>query len=250
MLLTDKQIIEKYRIRPSDKVLDIGGSMRQRENINVHTLVDIVRPEEAPYGKSKLRAKNFVRLDITKEKLPFRDKEFDFSICSHTLEDLTTPFLVLDEMARVAKRGLIITPSMGADLVFSHIDITDWLTGARRVPGIAHHKWFFHEKRDKLRVVAKNYPILYTPQFHFISWSGEDEFSFYWENKIDYEVLDDSYPHKLIDEYTLFYERNKKRLRRGLVLVFIDNPYFYIKEFIKLLLKKGEGFRYRRHFLR
>src|SRR3989304_7536345 len=113
-MISDKEIIQRFKVRPTDKVLDIGGSMRQRDEINVHTLVDIIPPEEAPYGASKLKAENFVKVDITKDKLPFKDKEFDFCICSHTLEDLSSPFLIIDEMARGSKKGLIITPSMGA----------------------------------------------------------------------------------------------------------------------------------------
>src|SRR3972149_1607903 len=112
MSLTDSELIEKYKVKPTNKILDIGGSMKQHKELVIDTLVDIIRPEDAPYGKSKLKAENFVRLDITREKFPFKDKEFDFCICTHTLEDLTTPFLAIDEMSRVAKRGLIITPSM------------------------------------------------------------------------------------------------------------------------------------------
>src|SRR3989344_2135249 len=172
-MISDREIISRFKIRPKDKVLDIGGSMRQRDDIRVDTLVDIIAPEEAPYGPSKLRAKNFVRLDVTRDKLPFGDKEFDFCLCSHTLEDLTNPFLVIEEMGRVAKRGLIVTPSMGADMVFSRINFTDWLTGARRVPGLGHHKWFFSNKSGKMMIIPKNYPILYTGEFRFVKWTGE-----------------------------------------------------------------------------
>src|SRR5687768_10284392 len=142
MLLTDLEIIKKLKIKSTDRVLDIGGSMRQHEFIKIDTLADILPPEEAPYWPTKLSANKFVKVDITKSKLPFKDKEFDVCLCTHTLEDLPSPFLVIEEMSRVAKRGLIVTPSMGQDMVFLPIDYTDWLTGARRVPGHAHHKWF------------------------------------------------------------------------------------------------------------
>ena len=244
-MLSDKEIIKRFRVSSKEKVLDIGGSMRQRDEIKVHTLVDIIKPEEAPYGTSKLKAKKFVRLDITKEKFPFKDEEFDFCISSHTLEDLNDPTLALSEMQRVSKRGLIITPSMGADLVFSHVDFTDWLTGARRVPGVAHHKWFFEKKRGRVRIVAKNYPILYTSKFHSLGWKGEEELVFYWEGKIDYKIVDDGNPHRLINEYSDFFERNKKRIKKGRALFFIDNPLLYLRELIKLIFKKGEGFKYR-----
>ena len=243
MPLTDKQIIEKFRIKPSDKVLDIGGSMKQHDELQIDTLIDIIRPEEAPYGNSKLKAKNFVRLDITREKFPFKDKQFDFCICTHTLEDLTTPFLVIEEISRVAKRGLIVTPSMGVDMVFSHVNFTDWLTGARRVPGLGHHKWFFHKKDGGMVIIPKNYPLLYTSEFHFVKWTGEEEFVYDWEGKIDYKEVKDLDFHKLIGEYRRFVRTNRRKLHKGLVLFYLDNPFYYLKEFFKLLLRKGEGFR-------
>lgn len=231
-------------MRSADKILDIGGSMKQHQGIKIDSLVDISRPEEVSYTPGKLLAKHFVRLDITKEKLPFSNKEFDFCLCTHTLEDLTNPELAINEMARVAKRGYIATPSFGSDLVFSHLDFTDWLTGARRVPGVAHHKWLFYKKGKKVRIVAKNYPILYTPRYQIVGWSGEEEFEYYWEGKIEYEILDDTSPHKLIEEYDRFIKMDRDKIKKGIALIFLDNPYFYLKEAVKLLFKKGYGFTY------
>ncbi len=244
-MLTDRQIIEKYKIKSSEKILDVGGSMKQHEGLKIDTLVDIFRPEEVPYTPSKLIAKNFVRLDVARERLPFGNKEFDFCLCTHTLEDLSNPELAINEMARVAKRGYIVTPSFGSDLVFSHVDFTDWLTGARRVPGAAHHKWLFYKKGKKMRIIAKNYPILYTPRYQIAGWSGEQEFEYYWEDKIDYEIVNDISPHRLIEEYDLFMKMNRGKIKRGLVLIFLDSPYHYLKELSKLLLKKGYGFIHR-----
>jgi ubiquinone/menaquinone biosynthesis C-methylase UbiE len=201
MLLTDSDIIEKLKIKPTDRVLDIGGSMMQHREIKIDTLADIIRPEEAPYGSSKLLAKKFVKVDITRGKLPFKDNEFDVVLCTHVLEDLPSPFLAMDEISRVAKRGLIVTPSMGIDMKFSPIDYTDWLTGARRVPGEAHHKWFFVKEGDSLKVIPKNYPILYTEDFQVTGWMGEAEMKYYWKGIIKYSEFSSLNIHKLIDEY-------------------------------------------------
>jgi len=238
MLLTDYEIIKKLKLKSTDKVLDVGGSMKQHHQIHIDTLVDIIRPEEAPYGKSKLLADKFVQLDVTKEKLPFKDNEFDFCLCTHTLEDLYNPFLLINEMSRVAKRGYISTPSMGKDMEYSHYNLTDWKTGARRVPGIAHHKWFFYEKKGVIRVIPKNYPILYTSKFYITKWSGDTEFQHYWEGKIKYEQVKDLNIHELINEYYIFMNANMKYIKKGQVLMFIDNPYFFLKEFLKVLLNK------------
>jgi len=248
MSLSDQEIIKKYKINPQDKILDIGGSMKQHREFNIDTLVDILKPEEAPYTPDKLLAKKFVRVDITRERLPFSDKEFDFCLCSHTLEDLIYPFLVIEEMTRVTKRGLIITPSMGYDMVFSHINFTDWLTGARRIPGQAHHKWFFYQKGKRMRIIPKNYPILYTSGVQVVGWGGEKEFIHYWEGKIEYEKGDDLNIHNLIDEYVKYIKTQKSKLKKGRALFFVDNPIYILKELTKLLLKYGEAFKYRKYF--
>ena len=242
MSLTDSELIEKYKVKPTDKILDIGGSMKQHKELKIDTLVDIIRPEEAPYGPSKLRAKKFVNVDIVSQKLPFADKEFDFCLCTHNLEDLPYPFLAIEEMSRVARKGLIVTPSMGEDIVFTNIDFTNWATGARRVPGLGHHKWLFYEEGGKMIVLPKNYPLLYSSQFHFTRWLGEEELEYYWEGNINYTEVNDLDFHQLIGEYKKFAKKNSNKLRRGLVLFYLDNPLMVIRAWLKLLLRRGKGF--------
>ena len=47
---------------------------------------------------------------------PFSDQQFDFVICSHTLEDIRDPLWVCTEMIRVGKRGYIEVPSRAWEL--------------------------------------------------------------------------------------------------------------------------------------
>jgi len=246
MLLTDEEIIKKLKIKPIDKVLDIGGSMTQHSVIKIDTLVDIIRPEDSPYNPSKLNAKRFVKLDITRNKLPFKDKEFDVVLCTHTLEDLPNPFLVIEEISRIAKRGLIVTPSMGYDMVFTPIDYTDWLSGARRIPGEAHHKWFFINDNGVLRVIPKYYGILYTGDFQVVNWSGKREMEYYWKDEINYEEFSSLNIHSLIDEYKKFITKNKKDIKIGMAAVFLDNPLNLVKALIKKIIKRGNGYKYRK----
>jgi len=238
MFLTDEEIIKKYKIKPIDRVLDIGGSMKQHDLIKVDTLVDIIEPTESIYNKKELLAKKYVKLDVTKDKLPFKDKEFDFCLCTHVLEDLYNPFHLIEEMSRVSKRGYISTPSMGKDMEYSHLNLSDWKTGPRRVPGISHHKWFFTQKNGMMQIIPKNYPLLSTKKFQIIKWLGDNEFQFYWEEKIKYVEIRDLYFHKLIKFYEDFLRTNKKNIRKGNVIIFLDNPYYYIKEITKLFLMK------------
>jgi hypothetical protein len=245
MLLTDSEIIKKLGIRRTDRVLDIGGSMMQHKEIKIDTLADIIRPEDAPYEPSKLLAKKFVKVDITREKLPFKDKEFDVCLCTHVLEDLPTPFLVMDEMSRVAKRGLIVTPSMGIDMKFTPIDYTNWLTGARRVSGEAHHKWFFVKEGNSLKVIPKIYPILYTEEFQVTKWKGGVETEYYWNGIIKYNEFSGLNIHKLIDEYKRFIDKNMDKIEIGTAVIFTDNPFNIIKALVKKVIQRGAGYKYR-----
>lgn len=246
MLLTDPEIIQKLKIKPTDKVLDIGGSMTQHTEIKIDTLVDIIRPEDSPYNPTKLTASKFVQLDITRQKLPFVDKSFDVCLCTHTLEDLPNPTFVIDEMSRVARRGLIVTPSMGFDMVFTPIDYTNWLTGARRVPGEAHHKWFYQNDGKILKIIPKYYGILYTPDFQITDWNGPREMEYTWQSKINYSEFSSLNMHELIDEYQRFVNENRKNIKFGTTAIFIDSPYNMVKALVKKILKRGSGYKYRK----
>lgn len=244
MPLCDAEIIKKFKIKPTDRILDVGGSMNQHPEVAIDTLVDAIRPEESKHYKSKLLAKNFIRVDLNTEKFPFRDNEFDFCLCTHTLEDLTYPFGAIKEISRVAKRGYIATPSFGKDITLSHVNFTDWRTGVRRVPGYAHHKWLFYKKGGVMNVVPKNYPLLYSSEFQFIKWTGEDEFQYYWEKEISYKEFKDINFDELIYEYRNFVKKNKSNLSHfSLAAVYLDNPFLYAKEIIKMILGKGYGFK-------
>lgn len=241
-MITDSEILDLLKIKPTDRVLDVGGSMKQHKDIAIDTLADIIRPEESPYFPEKLKAKKFVRTDFTKDKLPFKDKEFDVCLCTHTLEDLFDPFILMEEIQRVAKRGIIVTPSFGEDIIFSKYNLTDWLTGARRVPGVGHHKWLFIKSGNMMVVIPKNYPILYSSDFHYTNWSGDKEFVYVWNNIIRYERKSDLDFHKLISIYRSFVNKNKTHLKKGLPLMYFDNPFVILKQIAKLIFKKGEAF--------
>lgn len=136
-------------------------------------------------------------------------------------------------MSRVAKRGVIYTPSRGFDMTFTHYNITDWNTGGRRVPGHAHHYWFFETVNKKLIITPKNYSLLYSSQFQFTGWLGSKENKYIWKEKINFEVFFSTSFHELIQNYRRFVTKNKKYLKTGRVLYWIDNPYYISKEIVK-----------------
>ena len=79
----------------------------------------------------------FVKADL--ENLPFGDKEFDYARSSHAFEHLPDPKRACEEMARVARAGVIITPSIFAEHAF----------------GRPYHHWMVLARGDTLIFVKK-----------------------------------------------------------------------------------------------
>lgn len=66
--------------------------------------------------------------------LPFRDKQFDLAYSHHAFEHLDDPATACNEMMRIAKSGVIITPSPFAEIAF----------------GRKYHKWFVTSRSERL----------------------------------------------------------------------------------------------------
>lgn len=119
-------------------VLDIGGASAPFKRANY--LIDAVGYESIYWGQAKgpgkimFNEKTFVKQDIcSREPWLFRDKQFDFSICSHVLEDIRDPIWVCSEIIRVSKAGYIEIPSRLYETTFN--------LEAKNLAGASHHRW-------------------------------------------------------------------------------------------------------------
>ena len=133
---------------------------------------------------------NRVSCDLSRDRLPFEDKEFDFVYCRHVLEDLANPFLTADEMSRVAKAGYVETPSPLSEICRG----VDGNSPPWR--GYHHHRYFVWVEDDTLFFTAK-YPIV-----EHLSFGDEMAIanmlkpgpalwntSYFWEGRINWKVL-------------------------------------------------------------
>ncbi|MGI8684749.1 MAG: class I SAM-dependent methyltransferase [Acidimicrobiales bacterium] len=117
-------------------LLDVGGWAQpfRRADRGVDLLPYGTRGQYGAIGPGPERftAATWVEHDICGEPMPFTDKEFDFVVCSHVLEDVRDPIHVCRELVRVAKAGYIEVPSR-------EIESTWGVEG--RYTGYYHHRW-------------------------------------------------------------------------------------------------------------
>jgi len=133
------------------RVIDVGAAMNPWASPHVTHCMDI-----AP-------VKGLVSFlgDICAEEtwLPvLAEPQFDFSICSHTLEDLRNPQLVLKMLPRISKRGYIEIPSKFAELgVFENFAPQDQAACGLSGPycGYMHHRWIFSVQNGELVLFPK-----------------------------------------------------------------------------------------------
>jgi ubiquinone/menaquinone biosynthesis C-methylase UbiE len=65
------------------------------------------------------KEKNFVK--INDKELPFKDKEFDFVICSHVIEHVEDFEFFVKELERISSKGYIELPTrLGDNIVFEN----------------------------------------------------------------------------------------------------------------------------------
>jgi hypothetical protein len=194
-------------IRDGDRVLDIGGAEEVFPRANI--VMDVLPYEARKPGPLRDIPEQFTRDDwytgdICAPQIweHFKDKEFDFVICSHVLEDVRDPIFVCSQLIRVAKAGYIECPSR----------FRECAKGDPKAPvsGWEHHRWILD---------VEDSTLIFTPKLH-------------WANQFDY--LGDKRRHYLADfnfQFTATHWIGSfdyvERVTRGSVVETENQFYFY-----------------------
>ena len=140
----------------SAHVIDVGGASAPLRRAN--TILDLVPYNQIDWGTAKgpgeilSEEKDYIVHDIcSREPFPIADNAYDFSFCSHVLEDIRDPIWVCSELIRISKCGYIEVPSRLFESTFN-IE-SDNLAGA------AHHRWLIDLVENKLRFTFKYFYI-------------------------------------------------------------------------------------------
>jgi SAM-dependent methyltransferase len=164
-------------------VLDVGGWGRPLARAD--WVIDLMPYETRGLygrdgtGEERFTAGTWVQIDICDhEPWPFADDQFDFAVCSHTLEDVRDPVRVCEELRRVARAGYIEVPS--------RLEEQSPMDGRPGV-GWSHHRWLVDVDQAEQRVefVFKHGVVYSDPQAQFppgfhATLTGEDRVSELW----------------------------------------------------------------------
>jgi len=152
----------KKKLAKAQSIIDLGCGnnpvKRATAAVDLH-----MEPEERELGSGpvidtdqmKEKGIQFVNSRVD-AKLPFKDKEFDFAYSHHVFEHLDDPTCACEEMTRIAKAGVIITPSFFAELSF----------------GRPYHRWMLMDRGNKLLFFRKR-PFEDRPFGESPQWNGE-----------------------------------------------------------------------------
>jgi|GEM_PF-1465887 len=154
MLANVETVLEM--IGPNDRVLDIGGAAEVFPRANV--VMDILPYEARQRGLFGNMPEQFSRDDWHAGDIcfpeiwrQFKDKEFDFVVCSHVLEDVRDPIFVCAQIQRVGKAGYIETPSQFREC--AKVSANDVAAGW------GHHRWL---------VEVEGGTIVFRPKMHWV----------------------------------------------------------------------------------
>jgi hypothetical protein len=187
-VLESSRVAIERRLGPEDVVLDVGAWAKPFERAD--WVLDLMPYDtrgmygyDREHANERFSAETWVVRDMcNREPWPFADDQFDFAICSHTLEDVRDPVWVCSELQRVARAGYIEVPSRLEEQTFG-------VQG--NFVGWAHHRWFTEIKGDRIEFTMKihglhDHPPWYFPRERLAQLSPQEKvLSLWWEGSFE-----------------------------------------------------------------
>lgn len=155
------------------------------------------RLQTEPVAGERFTAATWMRVDFLSAdlRLPVPDKFFHFAYCSQTIEDLADPAPLLRELNRVARSGVIESPSRLAEQT---IGIRDRMTGSTGHP---HHHWILDPTRERLELCPKSALASLSRTSHAVpllsfercarTFADVHDDRFVWQNELRWTLVDD-----------------------------------------------------------
>jgi hypothetical protein len=186
-----QQYIKNYILKNQYTCIDIGASMRFWSYPECKFAADIftLSKEDITFFQINLEDQS------TWTKLleyVFLNGKFDFSICSHTLEDIFNPLNLIILLTNISHRGFVAVPSKYDEFSFLF---------QNKYRGNAHHKQFFDIINDELIVFPKfSWIEKDSRSDNILTYDKGKELSFLWEKNIPIKIFGEGIPCRSDDE--------------------------------------------------
>jgi hypothetical protein len=144
-------------------VLDVGGWARPLSRADWVLDIEAYATRgqwghDGDPAAERFTSQSWVQRDLcAREPWPFADGQFDFAVCSHTLEDLRDPVWVCSELQRVARAGYLEVPAVVEELT--------WGVNGEWV-GWTHHRWLCEVVDGRLELVHKPHLLVADGHHH------------------------------------------------------------------------------------
>lgn len=175
-------------ISENDLVLDIGSGDKPFWRADV--IVDkYLTDDQQRHSGSMLYDKNKIFIEGDVENLPFKDKSFDFVICSHLLEHVENPDKAISEIVRVGKKGYIEVPFGIVDLLMPfppHLWFCDYRDKTLVFYQKEKEKNFFIQQTETFGKQFFNNPLM---QYLLAKNYTSIFVTLYWKNNLKYKVI-------------------------------------------------------------
>ncbi len=176
-------MVNQLNLKPEHFIIDVGAGGSPLPVADVIVEYDLVTGIHRDQTTAPVDNR-WVVADI--QNLPFNDKIFDFSYCSHVLEHVDNPTLACNELMRISNNGYIETPRKITELLHGH-PTHQWLID------IVDNKLIF-EPRCFIESPLKNFALAHVLNHPHALQSFLKDYrnisciQFKWEDKFEYEI--------------------------------------------------------------
>jgi SAM-dependent methyltransferase len=116
-------------IKPTDRVLEIGpgGTPHPRSDVFLEKIYETEEAWQSQRGGMPRLKSDKQMVFYDGGKFPFKDREFDYVICSHVIEHVDDVEFFLSELFRVAPKGYLEYPTIYCEYLYNFYDHLNFL---------------------------------------------------------------------------------------------------------------------------
>ena len=171
-------------------VIDVGGSKNGWSSEIIDALVDFQPNNNNDNEKIKIFCIDITDPDQWEEVVNYVDKhgKYDFSICTHTLEDINNPKHVCKQLSYISHQGYIAVPS-------KYRELSRFIEGMSPYRGYIHHRYIFNIENNEVIAYPKINFLEYMEFFDKVADKSENkcDLSFLWKDEINIKYINNNY---------------------------------------------------------